>query len=152
MVKSVRYSSHSRVIHPKTYDGEVLERPGVLDVLQGLLQVLELGVDLCLGLLCALDGLGLEGVDGLELPVDIVLLWLEGGELLLDLVDDGLVLEHAAVVGKVDGLGMFAQLLELAAGVVVALLEGDQRVGGAAPEAQLGANLGPVDFEGCAAL
>lgn len=135
-----------------TYDGEVLERPGLLNVLQSLGQVLELGIYLDLGLLCALDGLSLESVNGLELPVDIVLLRGEGVELLLDLVNDGRVLENGAVVGEVDGARVLAQLLDLAAGVIVALLEGDQRVGRAAFEAELGTNLGPVDFEGCAAL
>lgn len=43
--------------------------------------------------------------------------------MVLDLVDDGLVLQDAAVVGEVDGLGLLGQDLDLAAGVIVALLE-----------------------------
>lgn len=72
--------------------------------------------------------------------------------MLLNVVDDGGVLENAAVVGEVDGVGLLGQLGELAAGVVVALLEGDERVGGGALEGQLAGQLGPVELEGCAAL
>lgn len=135
-----------------THDSEVLERPGLLDVLQCLLQVLELGVDLGLGLLGALDGLGLEGLNGLDLPADVVLLDLEAAELLLDVVDNGRVLEDLAVVGEVDRLGLLVQQLDLAAGVIVALLERLQGLGGGSLEAELGADFGPVDFESCAAL
>lgn len=42
--------------------------------------------------------------------------------------------------------------MHLAAGVVVALLEGYEGVGGVALQAELGAQAGPVDFGGCAAL
>lgn len=135
-----------------THDGEVLERPGGLDVLQRLLQVLELGIDLGLGLLCALDGLGLKGLDGLDLPADVVLFDLEGGELLLDVVDNGRVLEDLAVVGEVDRLRLLVQQLDLAAGVIVALLEGLQGLCRGSLETELSADFGPVDLEGCAAL
>lgn len=135
-----------------TYHGEVFEGTGGLDVLQGLLQVDELSVDLALGLLGVLDGLGLESIDGLQLAADIVGGGLEALEVVLDLVNDGLVLEDAAVVGKVDGLGLLGQDLDLAAGVVVALLEGLQRGGGLAAEAEGGRDLGPVDLECGAAL
>jgi hypothetical protein len=56
----------------------------------------------------------------------------------LDLVDDGLVLQDAAVVGEVDGLGLLGQELDLAAGVVVALLEVLERSGGLAAKAERG--------------
>lgn len=135
-----------------TYHGEVLEGTGGLDVLQGLLQVDELSVDLALGLLGVLDGLGLEGIDGLQLAADIVRSRLEALEVVLDLVNDGLVLEDAAVVGKVDGLGLLGQDLDLAAGVIVALLEGLQRGGGLAAEAEGGRDLDPIDLECGAAL
>ena len=72
--------------------------------------------------------------------------------MVLDLVNDGLVLQDAAVVGKVDGLGLLGQDLNLAAGVVVALLEGLQRGGGLAAEAEGGRDLGPVDLKCGAAL
>lgn len=135
-----------------THHSEVLERPGGLDVLEGLLQVLQLGVDLALGLLGALDGLGLVGLNGLDLAADVVLLDLEAVELLLDVVDDGGVLEHAAVVREVDLLRLLGQDLNLAARVVVALLEGLQGLGGGAAEAEFGAQVGPVDLGGGAAL
>lgn len=122
-----------------TYHSEVLERPGGLNVLEGLLKVLQLSVDLALGLLGALEGLGLVGLDGLDLAADVVLLDLEGVDLLLDVVDDGGVLQDGAVVGEVDLLGLLGQDLDLAARVVVALLEGLQGLGGGAAEAEFGA-------------
>lgn len=133
-------------------DGKVSKRPGVLDVLQCLLEVAELLVDDGLGLLGALNGLGLEGLNSLDLPVHVVGLGLEGVELLLDVVDDGLVLEDGAVLGEVDGLGLLGQDGDLAAGVIVALLERLEGGGGVATEAELLANLGPVELEGCTAL
>jgi hypothetical protein len=42
----------------------------------------------------------------------------------LDLVDNGLVLEQAAIVGEVDGLRGVGKGLHFAAGVVVAFFEG----------------------------
>lgn len=135
-----------------THHSEVLERPGGLDVLEGLLQVLQLSVDLGLGLLSALDGLSLVGLDGLDLAANVVLLDLEAVELLLNVVDDGGVLENGAVVGEVDLLGLLGQELDLAARVVVALLEGLQGLGGGATEAEFGAQVGPVDLRGGAAL
>lgn len=107
-----------------TYDSEILEGTGSLDVLKGLLQVLQLGLDLALGSLGVLDSLGLEGINGLQLTVDIVGSGLEGLEVVLDLVDDGLVLQDTTVVGEVHGLGLLGQDGHLTAGLVVALLEG----------------------------
>lgn len=135
-----------------TYHSEVLEGTGSLDVLQGLLQVDQLSLDLALGLLSVLHSLGLEGVDGLQLAVDIVGGGLETLEVVLDLVDDGLVLEHVAVVGKVDGLRLLGKDLDLAAGVVIALLESLERAGGLAAETERGRHLGPVDLDSGAAL
>ena len=135
-----------------THHSEVLEGPGSLDVLKSLLEVLELSVDLGLGLLGALDSLGLVGLNGLDLAVDVVLLDLESVELLLDVVDDGGVLQDGAVVGEVDLLGLLGQDLDLAARVVVALLEGLESLSGGTTEAQFGAQVGPVDFGGGAAL
>ena len=135
-----------------TYNGEVSEWPGILDVLQGLLEIAQLLVDNSLSLLCALDGLGLESLNGLDLPSYIVCLGLECVELLLDVVDNGLVLEDAAVVVEVDGLGLLGEDGDLAAGVVVALLERLQSGRSVATEAELLAELGPVELEGCATL
>ena len=99
---------------------EVLEWPRRLDVGEGLLQVPELQADLLAGGLGVADGLDLKGLDGLDLAAHIVRGGLEGGEALLDLVDDGLVLEEAAVLRKVDGRRELVELLQLAAGVLVA--------------------------------
>jgi hypothetical protein len=55
-------------------------------------------------------------------------------------------------VGEVDGLGLLGQDLDLAAGVVVALLEVLERSSGLAAKAERGRNLGPVDLESGAAL
>jgi hypothetical protein len=135
-----------------TYNSEVGERPGVLDVLQSFLEVAQLLVDNGLGLLGALHGLGLESLNGLDLPSYIVCLGLEGLELLLDVVDDLLVLEDAAVVAEVDVLVLLREDGDFAARVIVALLERLEGGGGLALEAQLRAELCPVELEGCAAL
>ena len=79
-------------------------------------------------------------------------LGLEGAKLLLDGVDDGLVLEDAAVVLEVDRLRLLREDRHFAARIVVALLEGLQGGGRVAFEAQLRAELGPVELEGGAAL
>jgi hypothetical protein len=135
-----------------TYHCEVLEGSGSLDVLQCLLQVLQLRVDLALGLLGTLHGLSLERLDSLNLLADIVLLHLEAVQLLLDVVDDVLVLKRLAVVCEVDGLGLLRENLHSAAGVVVALLEGSERRRGVTTEAEFGAKVGPVDLKGSRTL
>lgn len=125
---SIRLSTTERLrpirSSPATYHGELVERPGRLDVLQGSLEILEFKVDLLLGGLGVFDGLDLECLNGLELAGHIVLGGLEGAEALLDLVDDSLVLEDGAVVGEVDGGGLLGQDLQLSAGILVPLLEG----------------------------
>jgi hypothetical protein len=70
-----------------------------------------------------LESLRLECLDRLNLPAHIVCLGLEGVELLLDIVDDGLVLEDAAVVLEVDGLRLLGEDGNFAARIVVTLLE-----------------------------
>lgn len=55
-------------------------------------------------------------------------------------------------MSEVNGLLLLLELGELAAGVVVALLEGDKRVGSLALEGELLGELGPVELEGCVAL
>lgn len=116
------------------------------------MQIAQLLVHDALGLLGALDGLCLESLDGLDLAADIVRLRLEGIEATLDLVDDGGVLQHGSIVREVDRLGLLLQGVDLAAGVIVALLEGLEGGSGLAFEAQLRADLRPVDLEGGAAL
>jgi len=107
-----------------TYNSEFIKRPRLLNIPQRLVQILEFDIDLLLRVFRGFDSLGLERLDGLDLARDVVFLWLERGKLALDFVDDGRVLERRAVLGEVDGLGLLLQLLQLAAGVVVALFEG----------------------------
>ena len=135
-----------------TYDSEVLEGTSSLDVLESLLQVLQLDLNLALGSLGVLNSLGLESVNGLQLAADIVRSGLEGLEVVLDLVDDGLVLQDAAVVAEIFGLGLLGQDLDLAAILIVALLEGLEGGSVLAAEAERGRHLGPVDLESGAAL
>lgn len=135
-----------------TYHSEVLERPSALNVLQGSLEVLQLCVDLALGLLGALHSLRLESLDALDLALDVVLLHLEAAHLLLDVVDDGLVLEDAAVVAEVDRLRLLGEDLDPAAGVVMALLEGLEGLSGAATEAELLGQCSPIELLDSGAL
>lgn len=135
-----------------TYHSELVERSGLLDVLQRLLEVLQLEVDLLLGGLGILDGLNLEGLDGLELAGEIVGRGLELLEALLDLVDNGLVLQDTAVVGEVDGGGLLAEDLDLAAGVLVALLESLEGGDRLATQAEGRGHFSPVELEGGASL
>lgn len=58
--------------------------------------------------------------------------------MVLELIDDGRVLQDAAVVAEVNGLGLLGQDLDLAASLVVALLESLERGGGLAAEAEGG--------------
>lgn len=141
-ISPVRPISH----RANTYNSEILERPGLFNVLQCLVQILQFLVDDALRLLGALDSLCLESLNGLHLPLNIVCGWLESLELLLDIVDDGLVLEDSAVVSEIDGGGLLLELLNLSAGVVVALLECNEGVGCAAFETKLGTEFGPVQF------
>lgn len=55
-------------------------------------------------------------------------------------------------MGEVDLLGLLGQDLDLAARIIVALLEGLEGLGGGATEAEFGAQVGPVDLGGGAAL
>lgn len=135
-----------------TYHSEVLERPSALNVLQGSLEILQLCVDLALGLLGALHSLRLESLDALDLALDVVLLHLEAAHLLLDVVDDGLVLEDAAVVAEVDRLRLLGEDLDPAAGVVMALLEGLEGLSGTATEAELLGQGSPVELLDSGAL
>lgn len=68
--------------------------------------------------------LGLEGLDGLDVSANIVC---HGLVLLQDffcLIDDGLVLQHGAVVREVDGGGLSLKLSVYSLGVSVTLAEG----------------------------
>lgn len=138
---------HSTSNPAKTYHSELVEGTSGLNVLQGLRQATELSLDLALGLLGVLHSLGLESVNGLQLAVDVVGGGLEVLEVVLELVDDSLVLQDAAVVGEVDLLGSLGEDLHLTAGVIVALLEGLEGGCGLAAEAQGAGDLDPVDLE-----
>jgi len=135
-----------------TYHSQVLKRPSSLNILERLLQILQLRVHLALSRLRTLHSLSLEGLDRLQLPAHIILLWLESRQLLLDVVDDGSVAELGAVGGEVDLLRLVGKDLDFAARVVVALFEGCEGLGGAAFDAELSGKIGPVDFEGGGAL
>lgn len=86
------------------------------------------------------------------MPADIVALDLEVLHCVLDLVDDGPVVEDATVVGKVHSLCLLGQNLHLTARIVVSLLEGVEGVGSVAAETERAGDLGPVDFRGYVAL
>jgi hypothetical protein len=135
-----------------THHSQISKRPGILNILQCLLQVTQLLVHHALRLFSGLDSLRLERLNRLDLPAYIVCLRLKRVELLLDVVDDGLVFEDAAVVREVDGLRLFRENRDLAARVVVALLEVLEGGSGVAFETELCAELCPVELEGGAAL
>lgn len=141
-----------RVQPVNTYNRELLKAPCLLNVLQSLGQILQFQVDLLLGSLGVLDSLSLKGLDSLELAVEVVCGGLEGVEALLNLVDDGLVLEGGPVVGKVDSSRQLGQLLNLALGGVVTRLEGLQRGHGLPAQAERGGHAGPVELEGRGSL
>jgi len=129
-----------------TYHSQILKRPRLLDILQRLLQVPQLLIHPPLRLLRILHRLRLKRLDRLELPPHIVRLRLEGLHVALDLVDDGLVLQHRVEVREVDGLGGVGEDLHLAAGVVVALFEGREGRGGLSLEAEGGGDFRPVEL------
>jgi hypothetical protein len=135
-----------------TYDSEILEWASLLDVLQCLLQVLELQINSVLGGLSVLDSLALKGLDGLDLASDIVSDWLEGLEVVLYRVNNGLVLEDGAVVGEVDSRRRLGELLESATRILIALLERLEGGDGLAAESEVGGDCLPVKLESCATL
>ncbi len=100
-----------------------------MNVLQCLVQIAQLPVYYRLGLFRALDRLAFKRLNGFYLPAHIISCRLERTELLLDIVDDGLVLKDAAVLAEVNRLRLFGKDRDFAAGVVVALFEGLQGSG-----------------------
>lgn len=140
-------AENAECLRKRATDGELVEGAGVLNVLEGRVEVAELRLDLggsllgrrnlwnrtlCVNTVCealfslqkarvegpssrsrtsrgatrrwrATHGLGLEGSDGLELSLDVVVDSLEALEELLALGDNVLVLEDLAVVLEVDG-------------------------------------------------
>jgi hypothetical protein len=105
-----------------THHCELIERPSILDVLERLLQILQLLIHNALGLLSALQSLGLKRINCLDLPCHIDSLGLEVVESPLNLVNDGGVLQNAAIVGEVDGLGLLAEYDDFSARIIIALL------------------------------
>jgi hypothetical protein len=133
-------------------NGELVERSGTLNVLESLCELPQLSINLNLRLLSILDSLSLEGLDALELGLEINGVWLEGVERGLDLVNNGLVLEDVAVLREIEGCWELFELGELPAGVFVALLEGREGGGSVALEAEGGGHLSPFNFESGATL
>ena len=135
-----------------THNGQILKRSRRLDVLQRRIQLPQLVIYLALCLLRALDGLHLKRLDGFDLPVHIVRGRFKRLEVAFDLVHDAGVVEGAAVLLEVDGLGLRLEQVELAARVVVALFEGLEGGGRLTFEAEGGGDFGPVEFQGGGAL
>ena len=135
-----------------THNSQILERSRRLDVLQRRLQFPQLVVYFALRLLRALDGLHLKRLDGFDLPVHIVRGRFECLEVSFDLVHYAGVVEGAAVVLKVDGLGLRLEQVEFAARVVIALFEGLEGGCRLTFEAEGGGDFGPVEFQGGGAL
>ncbi len=67
-------------------------------------------------------------------------------------VDNGLVLERRAVVAEVHGLRLLGELLEPAAGIFIALLEGVKGGDSLTAEPEVGSDCLPVKLESCATL
>lgn len=147
MENEINNPMYESVLTSKTYHSELIERSGGLNVLKSLLEVDQFSLDATLGGFGALDGLGLESLDGFELAVDVVRSGLEVLEVVFDLVDDGLVLQDLAVGGEVDCLGLLGEDLDLTARIVVSLLEGLQGRSSLAAKAQRAGHLGPVDLK-----
>lgn len=138
--------------HLDTHNSQILERSRGFDILQRRLQVPQFPIHLPLRLLRALHSLHLKRLDGLDLPSHIVRSRLERLDVAFDLVDHGRVVQGVAVVLEVDGLGLRAQQVDLAARVVVALFEGLERGCRLAFETERGGDFGPVEFQGGGAL
>lgn len=102
----------------------LIPRPGPLNIAQRLLQPTQLHAHLIPRLLRILNRDPLELLNRSQLFLDVVGGRLEVLEVGLDLVDHGLVLQLRAVRREIDGLRRVLQLLDFAAGIVVAFLEG----------------------------
>ncbi len=84
--------------------------------------------------------------------VDIIGLWFEAFEVVLDLVNDGGVFQESPVVAEVDVLLLILKDLHLSSGIIVSLLEGCEGGGSASAEAEGGLQLAPVELHGRAGL
>jgi len=125
---------NAAVLSANAYHSQLIKRPSALNILECLLQILKLLINLRLRSLSALHSLRLKRLNSFDLPVDIVLLDLEALELLLDVLYDVLVAQVLAVVLEVDGLRRFFEDIDATAGIVIALFESYEGVGGTASE------------------
>ena len=116
---------------------QLLKRPRILNILQCLLQRSQFGIHGNLCLFRVLNRFCLKRLNGLDLPCDIVGLGLETLDLLLNLVDDGLVVDLGSVRSEVDGGRKVGENLDLPSGVVVTLFEGCEGSSGLALQAEL---------------
>ena len=132
-------------------NSSILPLSSALNITQGFLKTPQFNLNLALCLLGILQSDLFEALNGLDLLTDIVGLWLEGFVVLLDLVDHLCVLQDTAVVGEVDCLGLFGELLDSSASIVVSLLETRKGSRCLASEAELGADFAPVELC-CSAL
>lgn len=72
--------------------------------------------------------------------------------MLLDLINDGLVLQDGAVVREVDLRWLLGKDLNAATGIIVALLECLEGGGGLASESEGLGDFRPVELECCTSL
>lgn len=135
-----------------TYHRQILKRPRLLDILQCFLQVRQLRINLALGSLSIQHSLGLKRLDRLQLLRNVDSNGLERLERALDVFDDGLVFQCRAIVREIDILRLGLEEIDLATGVFIALLEGEEGGGSLALEAEGGGDFDPLDFEGSASL
>ncbi len=72
--------------------------------------------------------------------------------MLLDLVNDGLILQDGTVMSEVDFGRLFGELGHPAAGILVALLESLEGGDSLATETERAGYFGPVELERCTSL
>jgi len=135
-----------------TYHSELIKRPRLLNILQCCLQILQLQINTSLGRLGILHSLCLKSLNRLNLSPNIVCRRLERIEMLLNLVNNGLVLQNRTVVCEVDFGGLLGELGYSATGILVALLEGLEGGGGLAAKTEGGGDFNPVELERCTSL
>ena len=77
---------------------------------------------------------------------------LEGIEMLLDFINNGLILQDRTVVCKVDFGGLLGELGYSTTGILVALLEGLEGRDSLAAKTEGGGDFGPVELQRCTSL
>lgn len=131
-------------------DGSLFPWSCTLNITQSLLQTSQFNLNLALCLLGIFESDLLEALDGLDLLVDIVGLWLESLVVLLDLINNLSVLQNSAVGREVDFLGLILELLDSSTSVVVSLLKVGKSCGSLTSKAELGSDFAPVELCGSA--